>query len=167
MTRRSLLLSLASAAMLACQTTGPGLVTPQAPFVATPDPVAIEMLRLAGTTDRDVVYDLGCGDGRVVITAAKKYGTYGFGFEIDPTRVRESLENVQRHKVERLVTWTRDAMNAWSAPSLSEPRDLFERPRLGKQVRGPRHDDQPMGTDKPRGGLLVQLQHQLVLPADD
>lgn len=77
---------------------------PDVIYVPTPQEVVDRALELAKLRKRDVVYDLGCGDGRVVITAARKYGTYGFGFEIDPTRVRESLENVQRHKVGRLVT---------------------------------------------------------------
>jgi hypothetical protein len=103
MTRRALLLSLAAAAMLACQTTGPGLVAPQAPFVATPDPVALEMLRLAGTTDRDVVYDLGSGDGRLVIAAAGQFGARGVGIEIDPKLVQQSLDNaVQAHVADRV-----------------------------------------------------------------
>src|SRR5262249_27472680 len=50
------------------------------------------------------VYDLGCGDGRVVVSAAKKAGAFGFGFEIDPQRIKDSLDNVKKHKVERLVT---------------------------------------------------------------
>jgi predicted RNA methylase len=51
-----------------------------------------------------VVYDLGCGDGRIVVTAAKKYGVRAYGFDIDPKRVAESLANVKSNKVEHLVT---------------------------------------------------------------
>jgi ribosomal protein L11 methylase PrmA len=71
--------------------------------VPTPQDVVDKALELANVRKRDVVYDLGCGDGRVVTTAAKKYGAYGFGFEIDTERIKDSLENVNRNKVERLV----------------------------------------------------------------
>jgi SAM-dependent methyltransferase len=77
---------------------------PDVIFVPTPQDVVTKALELARVRKTDVVYDLGCGDGRVVVTAAKKYGSYGFGFEIDPERVKDSLEYVKKHKVERLVT---------------------------------------------------------------
>ena len=51
-----------------------------------------------------MVYDLGCGDGRIVVTAAKRYGVKAVGFDINPKRVRESLENVRKNNVEHLVT---------------------------------------------------------------
>jgi SAM-dependent methyltransferase len=73
-------------------------------FVPTPRKVVDRMLELAKVKKTDVVYDLGCGDGRVVVTAARKYGAYGFGFEIDPRRVKDSLDNVRKNKVEKLVT---------------------------------------------------------------
>lgn len=77
---------------------------PDVIFVPTPQDVVDKALELARVRRRDVVYDLGCGDGRVVVTAAKKIGAYGFGFEIDPRWVEGSLENVKKNKVERLVT---------------------------------------------------------------
>src|SRR5262249_12108752 len=77
---------------------------PDVIYVPTPQEVVEHMLELAKVKKGDVVYDLGCGDGRIVVTAAKKYGAYGFGVDIDAQRVRESLENVQRHKVQNLVT---------------------------------------------------------------
>jgi len=61
------------------------------------------MLDLAGVKKGDVVYDLGCGDGRIVVTAAKKYGVKAIGFEIDPERIKESHENIQKAGVEKLV----------------------------------------------------------------
>jgi SAM-dependent methyltransferase len=73
-------------------------------FVPTPQPVVEGMLELAGVKKGDVVYDLGCGDGRIVITAAKKYGARGVGIDIDPKRVDESRENVRKNKVGSLVT---------------------------------------------------------------
>lgn len=61
------------------------------------------MLRLAGVTKQDVVYDLGCGDGRLVITAAKQYGARGVGIDIDPERIKESVANARKENVTRLV----------------------------------------------------------------
>ena len=58
-----------------------------APYVPTPQDVVERMLELAGVGLDDVVYDLGCGDGRTVITAAKKYGAHGVGVDIDPERI--------------------------------------------------------------------------------
>jgi SAM-dependent methyltransferase len=63
------------------------------PYVPTPQAVVDEMLRLAAVTKNDVVYDLGSGDGRIVITAAKKYGARGVGVDIDPERVKEANAN--------------------------------------------------------------------------
>ena len=66
---------------------------PDVHFVPTPDEVVAEMLKMARVTGNDIVYDLGCGDGRIVITAAKRYGARGVGVDIDPERIRESKEN--------------------------------------------------------------------------
>ena len=63
------------------------------PFVPTPPEVVDEMLRLANLKAGDVLYDLGCGDGRIVIAAAKKYGVKAIGIDIDPVRISESNEN--------------------------------------------------------------------------
>jgi SAM-dependent methyltransferase len=84
----------------------PGPVGPSlAPFVPTPQDVVERMLKLAGVTKRDVVYDLGCGDGRIVITAARKFGARAMGFDIDPQRIKESEENAKKAGVEPLVTF--------------------------------------------------------------
>ena len=72
---------------------------PKVPYVSTPDEVVAEMLRIANVDKDDVVYDLGCGDGRIVITAAKKYGCRGVGIDIDPERIRESRENAIKEGV--------------------------------------------------------------------
>jgi ribosomal protein L11 methylase PrmA len=77
---------------------------PDVIFVPTPQVVVEKMLELANVTKKDVVYDLGCGDGRIPVTAAKKYGSRAFGYDIDPQRVQESLENVQKNGVGHLVT---------------------------------------------------------------
>jgi SAM-dependent methyltransferase len=77
---------------------------PDVVFVPTPQPVVEKMLEMAEVKKGDVVYDLGCGDGRIVVTAAKKYGVKAMGFDIDPQRVKEATENVRTNKVEHLVT---------------------------------------------------------------
>ncbi len=76
-----------------------------APYLATPMEVVEKMLQMAEVDATDVLYDLGCGDGRFVITAAKKYGARGVGVDIDPQRIRESLRGAQDAGVEELVTF--------------------------------------------------------------
>jgi len=65
------------------------------PYVPTPQEVVDKMLELAQIKNTDTVYDLGCGDGRMVITAAKKYGAKGIGVDIDPERIKESNDNAK------------------------------------------------------------------------
>jgi len=88
-----------AAALLAASPPGasqdPGVVE-DVPYVATPPAVVDEMLRIARVASTDVVYDLGSGDGRVVITAARKFGARGVGVEIDPAMVDRSRANVLR-----------------------------------------------------------------------
>jgi predicted methyltransferase len=76
---------------------------PDVLYVATPQEVVDKMLDMAKVTKDDVVYDLGCGDGRFVVTAAKKYGCRGVGYDISPRRVRESRANVRKNGVEQRV----------------------------------------------------------------
>lgn len=77
--------------------------TPDVGYYATTQDVVEEMLRLARVGKNDVVCDLGCGDGRFVITAAKKYGCRGVGYEIDPEWVRKARTLAQKEQVDRLV----------------------------------------------------------------
>jgi len=74
-----------------------------APFIPTPDDVVARMLTLAKVTRDDVVYDLGCGDGRIPIAAAKKYGAKGVGLDIDPALVELATSNAKAAGVEALV----------------------------------------------------------------
>jgi SAM-dependent methyltransferase len=69
---------------------------PEVPYVPTPNNVVEEMLKVANVGKDDVVYDLGCGDGRIVITAAQKYGARGIGVDISPDRIKESNENARK-----------------------------------------------------------------------
>src|SRR5262245_64818883 len=74
------------------------------PYVPTPQPVVEEMLKLGGVKDGDVVYDLGCGDGRIVVTAVKSFkAKRGVGVDIDPERVKESKQAARNAKVEDKV----------------------------------------------------------------
>ncbi len=79
------------------------LFYPEVPFVPTPHEVVAEILRLADVRSDDVLYDLGCGDGRIVVTAAKKYGCRGVGIDIDPERIQDSKENAAKEGVEDRV----------------------------------------------------------------
>jgi SAM-dependent methyltransferase len=113
-----------------------------APFVPTPQDVVERMLKLAGVTKRDVVYDLGCGDGRIVITAAQKFGARGVGVDIDPQRVQQSEENAKKAGVEKLVTFKlQDALKTDVSKAtvvtlyLLSSSNLALRPLLTAQLR--------------------------------
>ena len=97
-----------------------GLVIPAqslAPYVPTPEDVVERMLNLAGVKAGDVVYDLGCGDGRIPIAAAKR-GARGVGVDIDPVRIRESNENAKKAGVTALVEFRlQDAMTVDVSPA--------------------------------------------------
>jgi tRNA G37 N-methylase Trm5 len=82
----------------------PGNRSREVIYIPSPQPVVDKMLELAGIKNGDVVYDLGCGDGRIVVTAAKKYKTQAVGYEIDPAVVAKARDNVRRNKVQKLVT---------------------------------------------------------------
>jgi SAM-dependent methyltransferase len=77
---------------------------PDVIFVPTPQEVVDKMLEMAAVKKTDVLYDLGCGDGRIVVTAAKKYGCKATGYDIDPRRIRESRANVKKNNVGNLAT---------------------------------------------------------------
>ena len=79
--------------------------SPQAPFVATPPDVISRMLQFGQVGPSDVVYDLGCGDGRIVIAAAEAYGARGVGVDIDPQRIDEARRNARAAGVEHLVSF--------------------------------------------------------------
>ncbi len=76
---------------------------PDVPYVPTPPRVVEAMLRMAQVTPADVVYDLGCGDGRIVVMAAQKFGARGVGIDIDPKRIADANENAKEAGVARKV----------------------------------------------------------------
>lgn len=82
-----------------------GLHRPDVPYVPTPQRVVDAMLEMAKVTSQDMVYDLGCGDGRIPITAAQKYGARGVGIDIDPARIAEANENAKAAGVAAKVTF--------------------------------------------------------------
>ena len=89
-----LIAACAAAAAPAAQQAKP-VRAPDVPYVPTPMPVVEAMLNMANVTSSDVVYDLGCGDGRIPILAAQKYGARGVGIDIDPQRIAEANENAK------------------------------------------------------------------------
>src|ERR1700724_814121 len=70
--------------------------TPDVPYVPTTEAAVEAMLKLADVKKTDVVYDLGCGDGRIVIAAAKNFGAHGVGIDIDPVRIAEAKANAKK-----------------------------------------------------------------------
>lgn len=98
----SLLLTVFATSFAIAQTT----TTPpklDVPYVPTRQVVVDAMLELAKVNSKDVLYDLGCGDGRIVITAAKKYGATGTGVDINPERIAEAKQNAKEANVENKV----------------------------------------------------------------
>ena len=146
---------------------------PDVKFVASPESVVDGMLELAHVTAADVVYDLGSGDGRIPITAAKKYGARGVGIEIDPMRIRESNDNLRKAGVgDRVLFLNQDLFEA----NISEATvvTLFLLPRLNLQLmpklkrelrpgaRVVSHqftmgDDWPPEQSQDVGGLMIYL----------
>jgi predicted RNA methylase len=137
------------AVLLALIVTAPNLAqqsTPARPpdvvFVPTPQDVVDAMLKLAKVTSSDVVYDLGSGDGRIVIAAAKMYGARGVGIDIDPERVREATANARTSGVADKVTFrTEDIFAADISPAtvvtlyLSPPVNARLAPKLMKELK--------------------------------
>jgi SAM-dependent methyltransferase len=76
---------------------------PDVPYVPTTEQAVQAMLKLADVKKTDVVYDLGCGDGRIVIASAKTYGAHGVGIDINPQRIHEAKENAKKAGVEDIV----------------------------------------------------------------
>ena len=86
----------------------PASQQPDVIYVPTPHEVVDDMLRLANVTKSDVLYDLGSGDGRIAIAAAKKFGIRAVGIDIDPERIKEATANAKKAGVEKLVTFRQE-----------------------------------------------------------
>ena len=118
--------------------------TPQslAPYIATPEDVVDRMLTLAQVTRADVVYDLGCGDGRIPIAAAKKFGARGVGLDIDPKLIELARANAVAAGVADLVQFrVENALKADVSPAtvvtlfLLSSSNLELRPLLRRQLK--------------------------------
>ncbi len=120
--------------------------TPDVVFVGTPYDVVSIMLQLARVKKEDVVYDLGCGDGRMVVLAAQKYGCRGMGYDIDPERIAAALENVRKNRVGSLVSIVRqdlftldfsaaDVLSLYLLPEINEKLlPKFEKLKPGSRL---------------------------------
>src|SRR5512145_2710135 len=136
---------------------------PDVIFVPTPQEVVEDMLRLANVKKGDVLYDLGSGDGRIAITAAKKYGIKATGIDIDPDRIREARENARKAGVTDLVEFRQEdlfkadfreatVVTLYLLPDLNvklRPR-LWEELKPGTRIVSHQFD---MGTWKPEKRL--------------
>lgn len=104
------------------------------PYVPTPQPVVDTMLSLAKVNANDVLYDLGSGDGRIVITAAQKFGTRGTGIDIDPERIREANAKAQSAGVANKVKFAQQ--NLFDADfSNATVVTLYLLPDVNKKLR--------------------------------
>jgi precorrin-6B methylase 2 len=113
-----------------------------APYIPTPQDVVDRMLEVAEVTSKDTLFDLGCGDGRIVITAAKKYGAHAVGIDIDKDRISESKRNARNAGVSSLVRFEQgDILNADVSGAtvvtlyLVSSANLKLRPLLTKQLQ--------------------------------
>jgi uncharacterized protein (TIGR03000 family) len=123
-------------------------------YEPTPPNVVDALLRLAKVTSKDVVWDIGCGDGRIPVTAAKEYGCKACGFDIDPERIKDSLANVRKHGVERLVTIEqRDifTLDLSKGPTLVT---LYLLPRLNARLL-------PQLRKLPPGARVISVAHRM------
>jgi hypothetical protein len=103
-------------------------------FVPTPEEVVESMLRMAKVTDKDFVIDLGSGDGRIVITAAKKYGARGLGVDLDPQRIKEAQDNTKAAGVGDKVEFRQQNLFETDL-SKATVLTMYLLPRLNLQLR--------------------------------
>ncbi len=142
-----------------------------APYIRTSEKIVQRMLELAEVGPQDVVYDLGCGDGRIVVAAAKQFGCRGVGYDIDPERVAEARENVRRNGVDELVQIEqRDIFTLDLSPASVVTLYLLPRlnvklvPQLEKLAPGSRivsHDFDMAGVEPDEVVTLENDQHDL------
>jgi SAM-dependent methyltransferase len=146
--RRSLLFSAAAAAgaclvpVAALAQDAPETPRLDVPYVPTPPEIVERMLSLGRVAKDDLLYDLGCGDGRIVVSAAKERGAHGVGIDLNPVRIAEANENARKAGVEKMVTFKvgnlfeadlspATVVTLYLLPSVN--RQL--RPRLWKQLK--------------------------------
>jgi SAM-dependent methyltransferase len=144
----------------------PALRAPDVAYEPTPMEVVHAMLRLAKVNASDVVYDLGCGDGRIVITAARQFGARGVCVDIDPVRIAESQENARQANVVDRIRFLNEDLFATDVGDatvvtlfLSPEINLAVRPKLQRELkRGSRIVSywHHMGNWKPQETLRVR-----------
>ena len=134
--------ALAAAALLSLASAQTPHVKPDVIYVPTPQPVVETMLDVAGVKSTDTVYDLGSGDGRIVITAAKKYRARGVGIELDPALVKKARENAAAAGVANKVRFlTQDLFTTDLRPATVVTLYLLQsinerlRPKLVRELR--------------------------------
>jgi len=146
-------------------------VVEEVPFITTPDHVTVAMLELAGVGPRDHVIDLGSGDGRIVITAARRFGARGLGVEIVPELVARSQDNALRAGVaDRAKFRTQDLFETDLAPAtvvtmyLLPEVNLALRPRLLALAPGTRivSHDWDLGDWQPDRTLIVAVPQKTI-----
>ncbi len=150
---------------------------PDCVFVPTPHDIVEKMLEMAKVQKDDVIYDLGCGDGRIVVQAAKKRGCRGVGFEIVPELAQKARDSAKENGVSRLVTikeedlFQADMSEATVLPMYLLPNMLLElKPKLAKLKPGTRiisHDYRIEGVEPDKVETLVSketgAEHILIL----
>jgi len=119
--------------------------TPDVIFVPTPQAVVDEMLKVANVKKGDVLYDLGSGDGRIVITAAQRFGVRGIGIDIDPQRIAEANENARKAGVTHLVQFKQADLFATDFGEATVVT-LYLLPRLNVKLRPKLFADLKNGT---------------------
>jgi SAM-dependent methyltransferase len=160
------LATLSLSAVTWAQTTPPSL---DIHYVPTPTAVVETMLRLARITPQDVVYDLGSGDGRIVITAAQRFGARGIGVELDPALVRRARADAVKAGVQDKVTFSQadlfktdlsqaTVVTLYLSPSINLRLESKLRRELRPGARIVSHRF-PIGTWKPEQDVLVERTH--------
>jgi uncharacterized protein (TIGR03000 family) len=123
-------------------------------YEPTPQVVVDALLRLARVNGKDVLWDLGCGDGRIPVTAAGEYGCKARGFDIDPERVKDSLENVRKQGVERLVTVEKRDIFTLDLSQGPTIVTLYLLPRLNEKLL-------PQLRKLPPGARVISVAHRM------
>jgi SAM-dependent methyltransferase len=144
---------------------------PDVRYEPSSDAISRAILKLAGVTGKDLVYDLGCGDGRIVIMAVKEFGARGVGIDIDPERIKESIENAKRAGIGRRAEFRNEdlfeadiskatvvALYLWPWVNLKLKPKLLRELRPGTRVVSHSHDMgdwQPMKSIRVEGGEIL------------
>ena len=124
----------ASLVALGVLASGAFAAEPTVPYVPTPQEVVDKMLSMAKVTPNDFLIDLGSGDGRIVVTAAKKHGARGFGVDLNPVRVREAVENAMKNGVsDRAEFYQRNLFETDLSPA--SVITMYLLPRVNMELR--------------------------------